>query len=118
MTGAELKLLMASYRFRYSSEAQLQGGIAEFLRQQRIEFRAEVRLSPADRIDFMLGNLGVEVKINQPLGQVMRQLHRYAQHADVVELLLITNRCQHARIPPSINRKGVEVLFLGWGMLG
>jgi hypothetical protein len=117
MTARDLHGIIGRYNFNYSHEVALQEGIARVLTIEQMEFAREVALTQRDRIDFMVGRLGIEVKVGHPLAQVMRQLHRYAQLEQVDELLLVTNRCRHAMVPEQINGKPVEVLFLGWGLL-
>lgn len=118
MTASDLSKLLGTYRFNYTREAELHNGIRVALEKEKIEFLAEVRLTKHDRIDFMVGTTGVEVKVGHPLASVMRQVHRYMQCEGVSELLIVTNRCRHSIVPGIINDKKVEVLFLGWGMLG
>lgn len=117
MTAQSLCDLLGKYRFRYANEIALQDGIQIVLRAENLEFSREVVLSGRDRIDFMVGSIGLEVKVGHPLAQVMQQIHRYAQQEQVSELLLVTNRCRHAIVPEVINGKPVVVLFLGWGLL-
>lgn len=115
MTAKDLCKSLGAYRFNYAHETDLQQGIQKALETEHIEFTPEVVLSAHDRIDFMVGRVGIEVKVGHPLASVMRQIHRYAQSEKVDELLLITNRCRHLHLPESINGKPVEVLFLSWG---
>lgn len=118
MTNASrIAELFRGVRFSYANEDQLHAGMAQFMEQSGIEFEAEVRLTVHDRIDFMVGSVGIEVKVGHPLSQVIRQLHRYAQLPQITDLILVTNRCAHAAVPPTINGKPVEFVFLGWGML-
>lgn len=114
ITAVEIKTVLAGYGFHYAHEAQLQEGVALALNKESIEFEREVRLGAHDRIDFMVGRVGIEVKVGHPLSSVIKQVHRYMQH-DIDELLLVTNRCRHALVNSIINGKRVEYLFLGWG---
>jgi hypothetical protein len=117
MTALELRIKLSRYRFNFVHEDQLQNGIAQALVTEGIEFEAEVKLSVRDRIDFMVGKLGIEVKVASPPALVMKQIHRYAQLPQIDEILLITNRCRHLMVPEIVNGKPVEVLFIAWGML-
>lgn len=118
MSAEEIRKALEGYKFQYADEMQLQEGIANALAGSKISFVREVRLTPQDRIDFMVEKTGIEVKVGHPLASVMRQIHRYMQSDGIGELLLVTNRCRHAIIPKFVNGKPVEVLFLGWRMLG
>lgn len=117
-SATSIRELLGGHRFHYANEDQLQAGIAAALTAAGIAHEREVRLTAHDRIDFLVERLGIEVKVGHPLASVIRQLHRYAQCEQIDELLLITNRCNHALVPESINGKRIEVLFLGWGTLG
>lgn len=97
--------------FRFQSELELQDGIAILLGtdpQQR-----EVVLGPKDRIDFLLGGIGIEVKTDGSLTAIMRQLHGYAQYDAVRSLILVTNRARHRPCPGRMNGKMVTVVFIG-----
>ena len=110
--------MIGHHRFTFADEDQLHQALAKLMTQEHIEFASEVRLTPHDRIDFMVGRVGIEVKVGHPLSSVLRQLHRYAQCPEVDELLLVTTRAPHAATPETINGKPVKFAFLGWGMLG
>ena len=105
--------LIGGYRFRFDSELQLQDRIAELLTQTGMKHSREVILSKADRIDFLVGQVGIEIKIDLPTSSVLRQLYRYAQAERVSAMVLVTNRSKHLNIPREMNGKPVEVVFLG-----
>jgi hypothetical protein len=79
VTANELLAVLKTFRFRYDDEMRLQEGIAAVLASSHIPFEREVKLSQHDRIDFMTGRLGIEVKVGHPLTSVMKQVHRYMQ---------------------------------------
>jgi hypothetical protein len=114
---ASLLGVLQGFRFHYAHETQLQEGIAAALVQSEVDFEREVKLSARDRIDFMVGRTGIEVKVGHSLASVMKQVHRYMQHQKIDGLLLVTNRCRHSIVPKTVNGKPVAVLFLGWGTL-
>jgi hypothetical protein len=103
-------------RYRFTDEKELQEGIARVLTLERLAFERELVLGSKDRVDFMVGAIGVEVKIGGGLAAVTRQLHRYAQHDRVEELLLVSSRMQLANLPPTLNGKPVRVLALLTGV--
>lgn len=70
--------LIGSARVDLSTEAAAQRGLARLFEADGLGHQAEVPLSAADRIDFLVGRVGVEVKIGQPRRQILRQLERYA----------------------------------------
>lgn len=103
---------LATSRFTYMTERDLQDGIARALEAACLIFERERPLSPEDIPDFTCGVTAVEVKIKGSLADVTRQLHRYAQHEEVEEILLVTTRAAHTRTPRLLNGKPVHVHFL------
>lgn len=71
----------------------------------------EVILDSKNTIDFMVGNLGIEVKINGQKMSIYRQCERYCGFDQIKSLLLITNRSMG--FPEQINGKDCYVLNLG-----
>ena len=104
---------IASRRFRFSRERELQDGIAFALRDEAIAFRREARLGESGCIDFLCdGGVGLEVKVGGPLAAVTRQLHRYACSDDVRALVLVTSRRTLDRLPDAMMGKPVRVVHL------
>ncbi len=110
--------LLRAHRLAFVSEAELQEAIARLLAEASIPFKREVVLSREDRIDFMVdGGLGIEVKIGGSGAALARQAYRYAEHAEISSLLLVTSRMQHgAIIPAEMSGKPVRVLTLMRGL--
>ena len=117
MTALELARFLESFRYTAGSEAHLQDGIAESMSLAGLRFEREVELARGDRIDFLAGDLGVEVKVKGGLSEVTRQLHRYAQSPRIAQLLLVTNALKLARVPKSLHDKPVHVAALFGGIL-
>lgn len=107
-TAPELVRMLAGYRYDLTSEDDLQQGLAEAMLRERVEFQKEVRLSPRDRIDFMVGRVGVEVKVGGSLSALIRQLYRYAEHQEVDSLVLVSSRIRLDRLPDTILGKPVH----------
>jgi len=117
MTGPDLcqRLTTAvlNSSFSFSCELDLQKGLAQLFDELEIPYERERLLAGTDRIDFFLGEgLGLEVKIQESLTSVTRQLHRYAQHPDIVELVLVTTKTAHRRMPEAMCEKPVQVIYL------
>jgi hypothetical protein len=74
-----------------STERALQEGISARLNELGFAHRREVGLTQTDRIDFMIGRLGIEVKTKGSRSALLRQIHRYAQSEEIDELLLVTS---------------------------
>lgn len=106
---------LKKFRFQATTEAEFQVAIAHALGTGGFKFRAEVRLSPKDRIDFLLDSgVGIEVKTNGTAAAAERQLRRYAESEQVKALVLMTSRSQVAVQPRLINSKRIRtVIFYG-----
>lgn len=109
MNAAELALLIESRLLPSRTEERLQEAISDLLTLSSVEFIREARLSDQDRPDFLVGDVAIEVKISGGVSEVTRQLHRYAQHDCVKEILLVTSRMQLARVPSELSGKPVRV---------
>lgn len=110
MTSALVLQALAGKRFIESDEASLQAGIALALESAGVVFEREVRLSEHDRVDFLIDRTALEVKVDGSLSAVTRQLHRYAQSERVAEIVLVTTRMQHSRLPLALNGKRILVI--------
>jgi len=102
---------LSGKRFPLSDETRLQSSIEEELQRDGVIFKREFRLSPEDRIDFLIGRVGVEVKIKGGKLAIYRQVERYAQRDAVDALILVTNVAMG--MPEEINGKPVHVFNLG-----
>jgi hypothetical protein len=105
--------LLDSYRFTYQSEAELQNSISMLLASQGWDFEREVRLTDRDRIDFLIGKLGLEVKIKGSWAETFRQLQRYAASDRIEGLLLVTTKLQHVRLVREIGGKPLVIKWIG-----
>lgn len=106
MNASEISAVLAKYRYRFCCEQELQDGIALALSRSDISFEREYRLTDNDRLDFFCEGIAVEVKIDGSAAAVLRQVHRYANHKDVNEILLVTTKASHS-IPASLNGKKI-----------
>jgi hypothetical protein len=117
-SAGEVGGLLLRHRFRHSNEKQLQDGIASVLSAGHIAFLREYRLSPESVVDFMVEpGLALEVKVDGSQPEVLRQLHRYAQIAEVQALMLVTSRARLGDQPNELNGKPVFVTILQGGLL-
>jgi hypothetical protein len=128
--AARVARALAARSFLFSTEDELQRGLAIVFTAEEMAFERERRLTPQDRADFILWEgekvgpveevppaavpmprwLALEVKVDGSLSAVTRQLHRYAQHPQVDALLLVTTRAQHLRLHgETMNGKPVRV---------
>lgn len=112
MEGLALAKLIHRTRFRFMEERQLQDQIEQLLQGNRVPYLREMPLTPKDRIDFLCGTVGIEVKIEGAVNAVQRQLWRYAADNRISELILVTTRSAHKSLPPVITGKPVMVVHL------
>jgi hypothetical protein len=117
LTVPEIVHLLEGHRFDESSEDALQRGIAQVLSAAGASFTREVPLSPFDRIDFLVGQIGIECKIDGSLSALTRQLHRYAVADQVAALVVVTARARLARVPISLHGKPIAVVATMGGIV-
>lgn len=113
MTSEAVIELIDNYRFTYRTETEFQDTIAMLFSTQGWEFDREVRLNDRDRIDFLIGTTGVEVKVKGSWVATYRQLQRYAVSDRIEELVLVTTRLQHVRMVAEIGGKPLTVRWVG-----
>lgn len=113
LTGQDLAAMLVRYRMRHTSEKELQIGLACIFDERRITYVREHHLGPGDVIDFLVeGGIGVEVKVGGGLSEVTRQLHRYAGHDAVRELVLVSSRSRLDNLPATLRGKPLTVAVL------
>jgi hypothetical protein len=108
----EISSLISRKVFRFSDERGLQDGIETFLKSKSIPYEREFVLSPQNRIDFLLGDIGLEVKVDSSPNTVQRQLWRYAEDPRIKTLILVTTRSPHKSIARTLLGKPVLVVHL------
>ncbi|MGH2878927.1 MAG: hypothetical protein ACRDK4_04880 [Solirubrobacteraceae bacterium] len=101
---------LRAVRFNYGDEDRLQEGIAAALAAVGFDVEREVRLSARDRIDLLVGRVGIEVKVAGSPGSVANQLLRYAKSDRIDGLVLVTSRVRH--LAPMVLGKPIEVVQL------
>lgn len=98
-------------------EADLHAMVGEQLAARGILCDHEASLGKGCRIDFLIGNIGVEIKKGKPnAAQLRRQLTRYAQSERIQGLIVIC--WQSVVLPATLCGKPVSVLSLAklWGV--
>ena len=91
--------------------------VAEALRDAGLNAAHEVRLGPRCRIDFLCGDVGIEIKRGRvERTAVFSQLSRYASSGQVQALILVTERT--LSLPDSIAGKPLFTVCLNrlWGI--
>lgn len=85
----EILAALRAQRLVCDTERRLHASMETALTTAEIPFEREVRLSPVDRIDFMVGAIGIEAKVRGARLTVWRQLERYARHGDIEAIVLV-----------------------------
>lgn len=109
----ELKNSLAKYRYRFDTESDLQERVAAVLSDLGLTYEREFVLDPQNRIDFLVGSIGVEIKTNSTLAQVSRQVHRYLSFDSVQSILLVTTKTTHKGLVRAMQGKNLDVLVVG-----
>lgn len=98
-------------------EYDLHAMIAEALSEAGVRFEHERRLAARCRIDFLCGEVGIEVKKGRPApARLAAQLARYLESEEISELVVVAQRA--VNLPERIRGKRVRVvsLSLNWGI--
>ncbi len=112
-----IRRAVESRAFRYVGERELQAGLLEAFTLDDLHPQPEVHLRDAGRIDFIVSGdrrVGVEVKIQGSIENVLRQLQRYAPHVD--ELVLVTTKHNHRFLPDTVGEKPLHVVLMRSGL--
>ncbi len=108
---------LSTMRVAIASEELVQSAIERALTDAGVAHKREVPLSRNDRIDFLVGSCGIEVKIQGSAASVQRQLQRYAKSERIVDLVLVTTKAQHgSKLDPATIGKPLRVFTL-WGAI-
>lgn len=96
-----LKLALAGVNAPSRFEIVLSRLVRNALEAHHIDYRAEVRLSEHDRLDFFIPSPGVaiEIKVKGSLSALLRQIHRYAAHEEIKEIVVVTNQRRLLKLP-------------------
>ena len=106
--------LLASFRFRARLEVDVQDSIAEILgAAYPDEVRREVELGKENRIDFLVGGVGLEVKTRGSATDVVRQAQRYVARSEIHSLIIASTRAQLlVDLPRTLGGKPVVTVHL------
>jgi hypothetical protein len=111
ITAVDILSFLKGRCFDLGNETRLQREIARVFDKKNIPYKREVVLSDRDRIDFMVNNIGIEIKINGSSSKIFRQCRRYCKHNEVDELILASNKAMG--LPKNIEGKPAFFLHLG-----
>ena len=99
------------------TEEELHAQVSSALAAAGICAVHEASLAPRCRIDFLAGDIGIEIKKRRPdRAGLLAQLTRYAACEQIAQLLVVAPR--GVSLPKEIGRKPVTVLALErlWGI--
>lgn len=109
-TVESVRRIIRGHRWRLEVESTLQAEISAQLTAAAIAHEREVRLDAKNRIDFLVGSVGIEVKIKGAKRDIYRQIERYTEFDEIAEIVLLTNVA--VRMPATISGKPVHVIPL------
>lgn len=112
-----LEAMLAQYRFRFTSEKDLQDGIEAALKAENICYTREQSLNLSDRPDFIAGGIAIEVKIKGSMAELLRQASRYAQCEDINAILVVGTPHWLTRVPTELCGKPVHAVRLMGSLL-
>lgn len=105
--------VLHAHRFHFTSETELQDGIETALREANFTPQPEVVLTVGERIDFLVENVGIEVKVKGSKSTLLRQMLRYAMCPEIHGLIIATTLARHRGVPPTLNGKPITLVYLG-----
>jgi hypothetical protein len=111
----DLVLTLRRARLRVSNESALQKSIQDVLDEMGVDYGREVRLSAADRPDFMVGSIAIEAKCRYAKKSIYRQIERYAAHDQVSAIVLVSGTAMG--MPATINGKPIHFISPGLSYL-
>jgi hypothetical protein len=111
MSAAEVFAVLSKGRLPCDREVDLQDAVEWLLKSYRVEFIREHDLTGHGRVDFMCGDVAVEIKVNGSARAIYRQCRRYCECPEVKALILVTNKT--IGLPEEINGKPCRVLSVG-----
>ena len=98
-------------------EYDIHAAVADALSEAGLAFVHEYRLEPRNRIDFLVGRVGIEVKKGRPAtSDLTKQLRRYLAADALDGLIVVTQRV--TAVPEEICGKPVMLVSLNrlWGV--
>lgn len=115
IAARRIALIIERSRINTTTEAAANSDIRSALEAGGFHVACEVVLGPNDRIDLMVGSIGIEVKVGHRRRSVFAQLMRYATHDRVEALVLATG----AAWPVGMTKVGKKPLIVaslsrGW----
>ena len=98
-------------------ETDIHRMVAARLQEAGFSFTHEAKLGPGCRIDYLVENVGIEIKKGKPEANALkRQLARYAAFDQISAIIVLSQRA--VDLPKSVLGKPVHVIVLNqlWGV--
>jgi hypothetical protein len=113
----ELIRIIENMKIMVSEESDLQDALNDLFKVLDLKFAREKTIAPGLRPDFMLsGGVAVEVKIQDGLSELTRQVHKYLCESSVSAILIVSNKTRLMRLPKEMRGKPVYVALAGGGL--
>lgn len=115
MIDAEsIAALLVAFRFRGRAEADVQEAIAQILGDAFADqVQREVELGKENRIDFIVGKVGIEVKVGGSSIDVYRQVQRYASRPEIDSVIIASTKAAVlSDLPSTVGGKPLYLLHL------
>lgn len=111
--------ILGGYRFRFSTEKDLQDAVERLLKEAGIQYERERDLGDAGCIDFLVeGNIGLEIKIQGNPTAVAEQVIRYCKCKEIAIVVLFTARMTLGKlVPRTVHGKNTLVVGMWENML-
>ena len=110
VTVQDLCAALRNVKFNLGDEKALQQQLANRFTEKGISFKKEFVFDKSSIIDFLIDDIGVEVKIKGGKKAIYKQCLRYSTYSEVKQLLLITNVSMG--VPEMLNDKPIYVFNL------
>lgn len=107
---AAIRRIISGHRWSLENEIRLHDEMAVKFREAGLSFEREVRLSRTDHIDFLISDVGVEVKIKGSKRSIYKQIERYARCGRLARVVLVSNVA--LGLPADIDGVPVDLLPL------
>ena len=102
---------------RMMEEIDIQNEIELQFRKSHISYQREIKVAPRCRLDFLVGDIAVEIKKRRPArGKLVRQIERYASLPIIKGVVIVLEK--NTSLPRTICDKPVKIFSLNmlWGV--
>lgn len=116
VTVADLRAAFSDLSCSTPDESGLSAIVRRRLVSGGFDFAPEVCLDgdKRNRIDFVVGRVGLELKVDGAPAAVLRQLDRYAKAEQLDAVVLVTTRRSHLRgLPAELRGKPIAAFHVG-----